>query len=98
MRDAPISEDRLQAAKDNVTGAFALRFSNTTAIAQMLVAIQRQDLGIDYIDERNSFFQSVTLEDIRRVAQKLLDPNALTVVVVGKPEGITPTKPAPDNI
>ncbi len=96
MRDTAITEEQLAAARDNITGSFALRFSNTSAIAGMLVAIQLEDLGIDYIDERNGFFEAVTLDDVRRVATKLLDPKALTFVVVGKPEGVTPTK-RPDS-
>ncbi len=92
MRDAPISEEQLAAAKDHITGSFALRFSNTGAIAGMLAGIQRQDLGIEFINERNEFFEAVTLDDVRRVAQKLLDPEALTIVVVGKPEGVEPTE------
>lgn len=96
MRDASITEEQLVAARDNITGSFALRFNNTAAIAGMLVAIQRQDLGIEYINERNRYFEAVTLDDVNRIAKKLLDPEALTIVVVGKPEGIEPTK-RPDS-
>lgn len=96
MRDVSITQEQLDAARDNITGSFALRFSNTAAIAGMLVAIQRQDLGIDYINERNKFFAAVTLDDVSRIAKKLLDPKALTIVVVGKPEGVEPTK-RPDS-
>ena len=31
------------------------------------------------------------------VERKALDPDALTVVVVGRPEGVTPTRPASDG-
>ena len=96
MRDVSITQEQLDAARDNITGSFALRFNNTAAIAGMLVAIQRQDLGIEYINERNKFFAAVTLDDVRRIAKKLLDPKALTIVVVGKPEGVEPTK-KPDS-
>lgn len=92
MRDAAITQEQLDAARDNITGSFALRFNNTAAIAGMLVAIQRQDLGIDYINERSKYFAAVTLDDVRRIAKKMLDPEALTIVVVGKPEGVKPTK------
>jgi len=96
MRDVSVTQEQLNAARDNITGSFALRFSNTAAIAGMLVAIQRQDLGIEYINERNKFFAAVTLDDISRIAKQLLDPEALTIVVVGKPEGVEPTK-RPDS-
>ncbi len=96
LRETAISDEQLAAARDNITGSFALRFSNTSAIANMLTAIQREDLGIDYINQRNGYFEAVTLDDVRRVAQKLLDPKALTIVVVGKPEGVAATK-RPDS-
>ena len=32
----------------------------------------------------------------RRVARRLYDADALTVVVVGRPEGVSPTRAAPD--
>jgi zinc protease len=96
MRDIAITQEQLDAARDNITGSFALRFSNTAAIAGMLVAIQRQDLGIEYINERNKFFEAVTLDDVSRIAKKLLDPEALTIVVVGKPDGVEPAK-RPDS-
>ena len=92
MRDVAITPEQLAAARDNITGSFALRFNNTGSIAGMLVAIQRQDLGIEYINERNKFFEAVTLDDTNRIAKKILDPKALTIVVVGKPEGVKATK------
>ena len=57
----------------------------------MLVGIQLDDLGIDYIDRRNDYIEAVTLDDVNRVAATLLAPEALEVVVVGQPEGLAPT-------
>ena len=61
----------------------------------MLVGIQVQDLGIDYLDKRNGFIEAVTLADAKRVARRIYDADALTVVVVGKPEGIEANSEAP---
>ncbi len=61
----------------------------------MLVGMQLDDLGIDYLDRRNGFIEAVTLEDARRVARRLYDADKLTVVVVGRPDGVTATRPAP---
>jgi zinc protease len=54
----------------------------------MLVGMQQQDLGIDYLDRRNDFIEAVTLEEARRVARSLYDVDALSVVVVGQPEDL----------
>jgi len=72
-----------------------LRFSSSSRIAGMLVGMQTENLGIDYLDRRNSLIEAVTIEDARRVARRLYDASSLTIVVVGKPDGVTPTRPAP---
>ncbi len=78
-------------AKLYMTGSWPLRFTSTGRVAQILVAVQRDDLGLDFLDRRNDFIEAVTLEDVRRVAAELYDPEALSVVVVGQPDGVTAT-------
>jgi len=89
MRDAGPTAQELADAKSYMTGNFPLRLGSTTVIARMLVGIQLEDLGIDYIDRRHGYIEAITLEDVRRVAAELLDPDALTFVIVGQPEGVT---------
>ncbi len=93
-QEGPTAEE-LAHAKTYLTGSYPLRLSSTANIASMLVGIQMEDLGIDYIDRRNGFIEAVTLEDAARVAQKLYQADALTVVVVGQPAGVEPTRAAP---
>ena len=89
------SAQELQDAKTYLTGSFPLRFSSSGRISSMLVGMQLDDLGIDYLDRRNSFIEAVTLAGARRVARRLYDADKLTVVIVGLPDGVTPTRPAP---
>lgn len=81
--------DELKDAKTYLTGAFPLRFTSSAAIADMLVGMQEENLGIDYIDRRNGFIDAVTLEDAKRVAARLYQPDKLTFFIAGKPEGVT---------
>lgn len=81
------TEDELEKAKSYLTGSYALRFDSSTKIAEQLVGIQLEDLGIDYIDKRNAMVNAVTLADVRRVARRLLD-NRMLVTVVGKPQPV----------
>lgn len=90
-----ITAEELENAKTYLTGSYPLRFTTTGQIADALTAIQYHDLGIDYIDRRNDYVEAVTLEEANRVAKALFDPSALSVVVVGQPEGLTPTREAP---
>lgn len=96
MRDHGVTEKELADAKTYLTGSFPLRFSSTDRIARMLVGMQYEELGIDYLDRRNSYIESVTREEIARVAAELLKPGALTTVVVGDPENVESTAEAPD--
>jgi zinc protease len=50
--------------------------------------MQMDDLPITYVETRNDNVNAVTLEDIQRVAKRILKPEALTFVVVGQPEGL----------
>jgi len=52
------------------------------------VQLQLDELGIDYIDKRNSLVDAVTMADVKRVAKRLLDARML-VTVVGKPQPVT---------
>ncbi len=95
---AGVTGDELANAKLYLTGSFPLRLDNTRKIAGMLVAIQVARLGIDYLGRRNSLIEAVTLGGIRRLAKRLIDPDALTFVVVGRPEGVTATaEPPPET-
>ncbi|MEX2614992.1 MAG: pitrilysin family protein [Alphaproteobacteria bacterium] len=90
------SESELANAKTFLNGSFPLRLSSTSSIARLLVSMQYHKLGQDYIERRAEIIDAVTLDDVRRVAKRLLAPEKLTVVVVGKPQGITPTSAAPE--
>ncbi len=88
MAEEGPTDREIEEAKSNLTGAFPLRFTSTGRVARMLVGMQWYDLGMDYIDRRNSLIAAVTAEDVRRVARELLQPGQLTVVVAGQPEGV----------
>ncbi len=91
MRDRGVSAEELADAKTYLTGSFPLRLDSNDKIARLLVGIQLDDLGIDYIERRNGYIEAVTLDDVNRVAASLLRPDELQVVVVGNPEGLEPT-------
>ncbi|MEL7026130.1 MAG: pitrilysin family protein [Pseudomonadota bacterium] len=89
VADAGITEEELASIKTYLTGAYPLRFDGNGPIARIMVGMQMQGLPIDYINTRNDKVNAVTLEDIKRVAAELYDPEALRFVVVGQPDGLT---------
>lgn len=91
IRTEGVSAQELEDAKTYLTGAYPLRFDGNATIARISVGMQMDGLGTDYIDTRNDKVNAVTLEQINRVAQELLDPERLTFVVTGQPEGLAET-------
>jgi zinc protease len=79
----------LEDAKRYLTGSYALRFSSSAKIADILLGLQLEGLGIDYIEKRNQMIEAVTLNDIKRVA-KLIKPDELVITIVGQPQGLLP--------
>ena len=90
LHDIGVTQDELNDAKTYITGSYALQFTSSSAISSVLLGIQLEELGIDYIDRRDKLIAAVTMNDVNKVARSMLTPDKLTIVVVGKPDGITP--------
>ncbi|OUS07397.1 peptidase M16 [Rhodobacterales bacterium 52_120_T64] len=89
LTDQGVTQEELEAAQKYLTGSYPLRFDSNGAIASILAGLQFADLPIDYITTRNDGVNAVTVEDINRVAERLVQPENLRFVIVGQPEGIT---------
>lgn len=81
--------DELKNAKQYLTGSYPLRFDTSSKISSQLLWIQIEGLGVSYIDERNAMIEAVSAEDLKRVAQRLIESNGLIVTIVGQPEGVS---------
>lgn len=88
LRAEGVTGEELADAKAYLIGSFPLRLTSNRRLAEMLVAMQLQDLGIDWLSRRNRLIENVTLEEANGAAAAVTDPSALTVVVVGQPEDI----------
>jgi zinc protease len=96
MRGEGPSEAELDFAKEYLIGSFPLTLDTSARTAAMLVEIQLENLGIDYLDRRAALLGSVTLDQAKSVAHTLLDPDKLSFAVVGDPADLTPTRTVPD--
>ncbi|TAH36025.1 MAG: insulinase family protein [Alphaproteobacteria bacterium] len=78
-----LTAEDLETAKKYLIGSFPLRFSSTPQIAGILLALQQDNLGIDFFTKRNDLVEAVTLDDVRRVAKQILSPDYLLFAVIG---------------
>ena len=81
--EGPTPEE-LRKAKDFLIGSYPLRFDTSGKIARQLLGLQINDLSADYIETRNGEIEALTLEDVKRVANRLLSEDKPAVVIVGQ--------------
>ena len=79
--NGPTAEE-LRKAKDYIIGSYAIgNLDSSASIANTLVQLQVEDLGIDYIDRRADLIESVTVEDTARLARKLLTAKPAVMIL-----------------
>lgn len=86
IRTEPVTEKELADAKAYLTGSFPLRMDTFAKIATMLTSIELYGLGMDYPQRYPSLINSVTKEDVLRVAKKYIDPGRMVIVVLADQE------------
>ena len=79
----PVKDDELALAKDYLIGSFPLRLDTTAKVADFVIAIEEQGLGLDYADRYKASIAKVTAADVQRVARKFFPPDSFSRVVVG---------------
>jgi zinc protease len=88
MAEKGPDDAELAKAVSYLTGSYALRFDTSGKIANQLVQIQVDDLGIDYPDRRNDEIRAVGMAEAKAAARDMLSDGRLLVTVVGKPVGL----------
>jgi len=83
-REGPTKKE-VEIARTYLIGSYPLRYDSNAKIASNLLAIQQDHLGIDYIAKRTEMIRSVTMEQIRKAAKRLLKPRAMKIILLGRP-------------
>ena len=84
MTKEPVADGELDLAKSYLIGSFPFRLDTSSKVADFVVAIEAQGLGLDYADRYRASVARVTAADVQRVAQKYFPPDQFSRVVVGK--------------
>ncbi|HLB05888.1 MAG TPA: insulinase family protein, partial [Thermodesulfobacteriota bacterium] len=83
IRSVPVTDKELEDAKAYLTGSFPLKLDTNKKIAGMLTAIEFFNLGLDYPDRYPKMINSLTKDDILKVARRYLNTDNYIMVVVG---------------
>ena len=86
LREEPISEKKLVAAKSYLIDSYVLNMVSAESIASRLANLQRLGFSVDYLATRPQRFDRVTQNSLLRLANRLFRPDQLTWVTVGSKE------------
>ncbi len=75
------TQKELDEAKSFLKGSQMLALDTSSKFAGALLQYQNDELGIDYIEKRNGIVDAVTLDDAKRVAQRIWGQGLLSVSV-----------------
>ncbi len=88
MQDEPVTSDELMDAKDRFLNALIFRYDTKGKILNEQINIAYNGSDPNEFDKFVEDVKAVTVDDIQRVAQKYLQPDAMQILVVGNKEEI----------
>jgi len=86
----PLTSAELAFAKDRLVKRFPARFEMASGQAEALSELFLYHLPDDYFTIYQSKIEAVTQDDVDRVAKKYLNPEEMTVLVVGDRKVVEP--------
>jgi hypothetical protein len=83
IRDEAVSQKEITDAKSYLTGVFPIRLETQEGLVDQLVQIKMLGLPDRYLHDYRDRVQAVTIEEIKRVAQKYIQPDKVAIIIVG---------------
>ena len=83
LREDPVTDAELRAARDFLVGVFPLRFETPGPVAGSLAGLFIHDLPEDELARYRGAIETVTADDVLRVARAYIHPDAAAIVLVG---------------
>ena len=95
MAEEGPTQQELDEAKSYLKGSQMLALDTSSKLASALLQYQLDHLPIDYIEKRNAIVDAVTLDDAKKIAQRLWGQGLLTVIVGRAPQAAAQPAAAP---
>jgi zinc protease len=83
LRDEPLPAEDLADSQAYLTGSMPLRLETNEGVASILLHMERYGLGLDYLQRYTGLVNAVTVDDVREMARKYLDPEVYALAIAG---------------
>ena len=88
IRTEGVTEEELQAAKNNLAGSYAIALQSPSGMADELSAAEFYGLGVEFVRKYRKLVTAPTLADVNAALKKHLSLENLALVVVGKADEV----------
>ena len=79
-----VFEEEFEKAKNSMLSSFNLRFLSVADISAMLLEMQKQNLGLDFLQKRNDYVKNIQFFDVNRVAKKYFNIKPVEITIGNK--------------
>ena len=86
MTQEEVTDEELELAKDSYLNSFVFNFDSTGQIISRLMTYEYYGYPPDFLQQTRERIEKVTKADILKAAQAHLRPDALQILVVGRPD------------
>jgi predicted Zn-dependent peptidase len=83
LRTEAPPQAELEGIKNNLAGVFTVQNSSRYGLINQLQFVDLHGLGDDYVTNYVKNILAVTAEDVRATAEKHLDPQKISIAIVG---------------
>jgi zinc protease len=83
-----VTEEELAFEKQHTSGTFALHFDSIKETVQTLASLQLDGFPPTYVNDYAQHLDAVTLDQIKKVAQKYLNADKLVIVITGQNDAV----------
>lgn len=88
IHNEKVPADELEIIKNYLSGNFAISLEDPATIARFAINVERYHLPKDYYANYLKNLAAVTVDDVYAVAQKYIQPDNATILVVGNEEEV----------
>ncbi|NLI76622.1 MAG: insulinase family protein [Candidatus Riflebacteria bacterium] len=86
VRKSEVTDEELATAKDMFLNSFVFNFDQRSKIIDRLMELEYFGYPADFLEITKKNIEKVTKADVRRVAEKYLQPDKMKILVLGNPQ------------
>lgn len=77
------TEEEVKNAKEYLLSSYNLRFASVANLSEILLFMQKDNLGLDFLQKRNTYIQNISTKKVNEAAKKYFTPNGYISVNIG---------------